>query len=198
MIKIRIKPFLFVFTLLLLVNVTKSGAQTLIVVHPTSLMKGYHGREGAPDVQTEINKLVGHFLDRGKKVITLVGYLDDTYTDFMPRIKETQIVDSIAGENEIRLNNEAVYFAGGFLDMCFRRALGDFIDNNIEAATKLDLNLVTPAIYGKNIRVLNKENINYRFNSYLANLFENHLQLHSVQQKSKLRINIITNTAPLN
>lgn len=162
------KPIGLVFTLLALVALNLSSCQTvlprervraavrsidaLVVVHPTY----YYDQEGM--AKRSINFITEEFLRQKKKVYTLVGSPSDLkrdhYQNYFSYLKETEIIYSNHGENNIGLKGTRFVVVGGYLEACLKSALLHISKNNApKEKREITFFLPLPAIYRSDIKL---------------------------------------------
>jgi hypothetical protein len=128
----------------------------LIAVHPTY----YYDVKEAVQADIPLRKLVAEFQSRNLPVISLVEpdvdlsatsctdlrYCGLNYSTYLPGIEKTRIVESSQGENQIIIYpGETLVLAGGYFELCFRKAFWDLMFNALGADVQVVFYL--PAIY---------------------------------------------------
>jgi|GEM_PF-2907000 len=94
------------------------------------------------------------------------------YLRYFPRIKETQLVQSLNGENKIKVSGKNIVIIGGYLLACLRTAVQHLSRHNLEDQSELNIYLPLRAIYGKDLNqqgseILSKEGLQSSLNKWL-------------------------------
>ncbi|MGE3760040.1 MAG: hypothetical protein AB7H97_19900 [Pseudobdellovibrionaceae bacterium] len=128
----------------------------LIAVHPTY----YYDVKETVQADEPLRKLVAEFQAKDYSVVSLVEPDIDllatscteprhcglNYSTYLPGIEKTRIVESSQGENRIIIYpGETLVLAGGYFELCFKKAFWDLMLN----ALGMDIQVVfyLPAIY---------------------------------------------------
>lgn len=94
------------------------------------------------------------------------------YVSYFPRINETQLVESLNGENNINVSGKNIVIIGGYLLACLRTAFQHLSYHNLENQNELNIYLPLRAVYGKGLspkdkQVLSKEGFRNSLSKWL-------------------------------
>lgn len=186
----------------------------LIVVHPTFYFDKKSEAKGA------INQITEYFLKAQVPVSTLVETntiindiksqrdlgqpnpdlsLAANYSSYLEKIRQTRLVVSENGENQLKAKGRNVVVVGGYLAACLRTAVRDFAKLNRSTTEPLRIFMPLDAIYGKQLaRDLgpkNEKEMKKNIESFLAKdtnlkIFVNQKLKVSIYNSGKYKIEI--------